>query len=99
MMAHLAMGQTGGLRKLRELVADDLEWLMVLSLRVASILHRRRDGADTPLPALFFKRRRVRIELPKAWAFAHPLSDETLRAEVAAWAEARVFDEMTYERI
>ena len=99
MMAHLAMGQTGGLRKLRELVADDLEWLMVLSLRVASILHRRRDGADTPLPALFFKRRRVRIELPKAWAFAHPLSDETLRAEVAAWGEAHVFDEMTYERI
>ena len=98
-MSHLALGQVGGLRKLRELVADDLEWLMVLSLRVASILHRRRDDDEPPLPALFLKRRRVRLELPKAWAGAHPLSDETLRAEAAAWSELRVFDEMTYQCI
>jgi exopolyphosphatase/guanosine-5'-triphosphate,3'-diphosphate pyrophosphatase len=98
-MAHLALGQVGGLRKLRELVADDLEWLMVLSMRVASILHRRRDVEETPLPALFLKRRGIRLELPKAWAKAHPLSDQTLRTEMATWAELRVFDEIVYERI
>jgi exopolyphosphatase/guanosine-5'-triphosphate,3'-diphosphate pyrophosphatase len=99
LMSHLALGQVGGLRKLRELVADDLEWLMVLALRLSSILHRRRDGADIPLPALFFKRRRVRIELPGAWTRAHPLSDETLRAEVAAWEEVGVFEDIHYEPI
>lgn len=99
LLSHLALGQAGGLRKLGELVGDDLEWLMALALRIAAILHRRRDGADTPLPALFVKRRRVRFELPKAWAKEHPLSDATLRAEAAAWAELRVFDEIVYARI
>lgn len=99
MLSHLALGQAGGLRKLDELVGDDLGWLMVLALRIAAILHRRRDGADTPLPALFAKRRRIRFELPKAWAKEHPLSDATLRAEAAAWAELRVFDEIVYARI
>jgi exopolyphosphatase/guanosine-5'-triphosphate,3'-diphosphate pyrophosphatase len=98
-MSHLALGQVGGLRKLRELVADDLEWLMVLSMRVASILHRRRDVEEIPLPALFLKRRGIRLELPKAWAKAHPLSDQTLRTEMATWAELSVFDEIVYERI
>ena len=98
-MSRLALGQVGGLRKLRELMADDLEWLMVLSLRIASILHRQRDDEPTPLPALFVKRRKIRIELPKEWAKAHPLSDQTLRTEAAAWAELNVFDEIAYERI
>lgn len=99
MLSHLALGHTGGLRKMRELVRDDLEWLMVLSLRVSAILHRRRDGEEPPLPALFLKRRKIRIEMPKDWARAHPLSDETLRTEAEAWAELRLFDEFVYERI
>lgn len=99
LLSHLALGHVGGLRKMRELVRDDLEWLMVLSLRLSSILHRRRDGETPPLPALFLKRRKVRIELPAAWARAHPLSDETLQAEAQAWSELRLFDEFAYTRI
>ena len=41
------------LRKMRELVTQDAEWLMILCLRLASILHRRRDVGQVPLPALF----------------------------------------------
>lgn len=99
LMSNLALGHTGGLRKLRDCMFDDLEWLMVLSLRVSSILHRRRDGEAPPLPALFLKRRRLRIELPRAWAKAHPLSDEALRSEAAAWSELGVFEDFAYERI
>lgn len=99
LMSNLALGHVGGLRKLRELAFDDLAWLMVLSLRLSSILHRRRDGDAPPLPALFLKRRRVRVEMPGAWARAHPLSDETLRAEAAAWTELGVFEEFAYTRI
>jgi len=98
-MSHLVLGHVGGLRKMRELVADDLEWLMVLCLRLGSILHRRRDGAPTPLPAVFFKRRKLRVELPKAWANQHPLTDETFAAEAAAWTELGLFDEFAYVRI
>jgi len=99
LMSTLALGHVGGLRKLREIALGELEWLMVLSLRIASILHRRRDGVEPPLPALFLKRRRVRLELPKAWAKTHPLSDETLRVEAAAWSDLGVFEDFVYERI
>ena len=98
-LALLALGQTGGLRKLRGLVADDLQWLQVLALRVASILHRRREDAQIPLPALFFKRSRVRLEMPAVWAAAHPLTHETLQAEVSAWAEMDVFEEIVYQTL
>ena len=98
-MSTLVLGQVGGLRKMRERVSDDLEWLMVLSLRLASSLHRRRDGAQMPMPALFFKRRRVRLEMPRPWAQANPLSDQTFAAEALAWTELGLFDEFVYVRI
>ena len=98
-MSHVVLGQVGGLRKMREIVTDDLEWLMVLCLRLASILHRRRDGAPMPMPALFFKRRRVRIEMPDAWAREHPLSDDTFASEATAWSELGLFDTFEYARI
>lgn len=99
LMSRLALGHVGGLRKMRELVRDDLEWLMVLSLRLAAILHRRRDGDAPPVPALFVRRRKLRIELPRQWAKTHPLSDETLCTEAQAWSELRIFDEFVYQRI
>jgi exopolyphosphatase/guanosine-5'-triphosphate,3'-diphosphate pyrophosphatase len=99
LMSIIALGQVGGLRKMRELVSQDSEWLMILCLRLASILHRRRDIGQVPLPALFLKRRKVRLELPQRWAFEHPLSDATLAAEEASWNELGVFEEFSYVRI
>ncbi len=99
MMSRVALGQTGGLRKLKGLVADELEWLMVLSLRLATILHRRRDDDVPPSPALFFRRGKVRVEMAGAWAKAHPLTDESLENEAAIWRDAGVFEEFNYQRI
>lgn len=99
LMARIALGQAGAPSALRELGLGPNEWLMVLCLRLASILHRRRDGAAVPLPALFLKRHSLRLELPASWAKAHPLTDATLAAEAAAWNEAGAFDSFEYLRI
>ncbi len=98
-LASLALGQTGGLRKLVPLVTAERHWLMVLSLRLAAILHRHRDDSEAPLPALFHKRRRVRVEMPRSWAREHPLSDDGLAAEAQAWNDARIFEAVEYVRI
>ncbi len=98
-MAKLVLGQGGGLRKMRAALNETDEWLMLLCLRVSSILHRRRDGEEVPLPALFAKRNRVRIEVPRHWALRHPLSDESLRAEAATWNEVGPFEDVAYEYI
>jgi exopolyphosphatase/guanosine-5'-triphosphate,3'-diphosphate pyrophosphatase len=98
-MACLALGQGGGLRKMRGAISDEHDWLMLLCLRVAIILHRRRDGEEVPLPALFARGGKVRIELPAAWAQRHPLSDESLRAEAATWNEVGPFSEVLYQTL
>src|SRR5690606_29199328 len=46
-LALLALAQTGGLRKLRGRIDDDLGWLAVVALRVARLLHRTRDNDET----------------------------------------------------
>jgi len=90
-LAHLALAQTGSLRKLLGLLHRERDWLMVLSLRLAVILHRRRDGAEVLLPALFARQREVRIELSGAWLERHPLTHASLRAEIDAWRSVQVF--------
>ncbi len=91
LLAVLVLGQTGGLRKLRafELTASD--WQMVLALRLAVILQRRRDGRKTPLslgqkgtgPASGWV-----ASLPAEWVAQHPLTDQSLAREAAEWREA-----------
>lgn len=97
-MAHLALGQTGGLRKLKPVIEHNVEWQMVLSLRLSSILHRRRDHEERYVPSLSIKRGKLRIEADAQWAQAHALSDESLGAEVAAWNDLGVFDEVIYQK-
>lgn len=98
-LAQLALAQTGGLRKLRGLIDDDLGWLKVVALRVATILHRKRDDQEVPTPALFLQRRSLRLEMPKQWARQFPLAHESLAGEASAWSEIRVFDKFVYETI
>jgi len=98
-LALLALAQTGGLRKLRGRVDDDLSWLMIVALRVARLLHRARDGGETPLPAIFFKRRALRLEMPHDWAYRHPLTHASLLDEASSWSEAGVFEQFAYQTI
>ncbi|RPH42207.1 MAG: Ppx/GppA family phosphatase [Burkholderiales bacterium] len=87
-LATLVLGQTGGLTKMRSRLENADEWLRVLSLRLAVVLHRRRDGALPPSIRLRVKNAGARLELPADWARAHPLTDQLLRQESVEWAKA-----------
>jgi exopolyphosphatase / guanosine-5'-triphosphate,3'-diphosphate pyrophosphatase len=95
-LSKLVLGHTGGVRKLRPAIVRREDWLMVLCLRLAHIVHRRRDQEIGAVPALFFKNNQVRIEVAKLWADEHPLSDSSLAQEVSLWDDAKVFDGITY---
>ena len=96
-LATLALAQSGSLRRLRGLIADDLGWLEVVALRVATILHRGRGAQPVPMPALFLQRRSLRREMPREWARHFPLAHESLAGEAATWSKARVFGKFVYE--
>lgn len=87
-LSRLVLGHTGGLRKLRALVHDEREWMMILCLRIATILHRHRDEDTTALPQVSRDGARVRIRWPESWRRSHPLTHASLQAEIAAWADA-----------
>ena len=91
-LSALVLAQTGGLRKLRGLVAGELGWLSVLALRLAVLLERHATGDERapPLPALFFRQGAARVELARDWLDAHPEAREDLAEEAARWTEQRL---------
>ncbi|MGB7183853.1 MAG: exopolyphosphatase [Burkholderiaceae bacterium] len=95
-LSTLALGQTGGLRKLRDLVDNQTQWQMVLCLRIASIVHRRRDPEPRPMPALTQKENRIRISMPDSWVATHPLTHETLQTESQIWNDVSAFEAVEY---
>jgi exopolyphosphatase/guanosine-5'-triphosphate,3'-diphosphate pyrophosphatase len=98
-MALLALGHAGGLRKMRGRFGSELDTLMLFALRLSCILHRREDDQQAPLPAVFFRKSRLRFELPAKWTAAHPLTDHLLREEVALWTDARLLTEVSFTQI
>ena len=87
-LAAMVLGQTGGLTKMRPALDGYDDWLRVLCLRLAVILHRRRDGVLPPMVRLKVKPSGSRFELPAAWAATHPLTDQSLREETEEWTKA-----------
>ncbi len=99
LLALLVLGQTGGLRKLKLQDPADDEWLMLLCLRVAVIVQRRRDGRSTPIrinPHHAGSAFGWTIELPAHWAAQHPLTNQSLQAELDEWRGAGVFRQISY---
>lgn len=94
LLSMLVLGQSGGLRKVRAQAPADAEWAMILALRLAVILQRRRDGRPTPIrlmpakpvtPGSWRTEQGWRIELPAGWVAEHPLTDQSLRDEAQEW--------------
>jgi len=80
LLAMLALGQTGGLRKMRAIVRNRTEWLMVLCLRLAAVMHRRRAAEPRPMPKLSLQKGKVDFDMPSVWATSHLLTDGRLSA-------------------
>jgi exopolyphosphatase / guanosine-5'-triphosphate,3'-diphosphate pyrophosphatase len=96
-IAAVVLGQVGGLSKLKPVLADPADWLLVLCLRVAVIVHRRRDGQTPPWIRLKVKSSTVRLELPADWIAEHPLTDHSLRREAQEWQKAGPFGALVYQ--
>ena len=100
LLSLLVLGQSGGLRKIRLQEPTPIEWLLVLCLRLAVILQRRRDGRPTPItlrPADGGPSSGWTIELPEQWAAEHPLTNQSLGNEVELWRDSGVFAKATYK--
>jgi exopolyphosphatase/guanosine-5'-triphosphate,3'-diphosphate pyrophosphatase len=99
LLSLLVLGQSGGLRKLRQKEPAPAEWMLILCLRIAVILQRRRDGRPTPItlrPAAAGPTSGWHIALPREWADQHPLTNQSLSDEVALWRDSGVLGQVDY---
>jgi exopolyphosphatase/guanosine-5'-triphosphate,3'-diphosphate pyrophosphatase len=97
LLSLLVLGQSGGLRKLRAQEPSTPQWLLVLCLRLALILQRRRDGRETPIrirPAAGDPAKGWAIDLAQDWASQHPLTVQSLQKETELWRESGIFSEI-----
>lgn len=87
-LALLVLCHRGKLNKVEALSREDVAWRQILSLRLASILHRARlEGAAPELQA----RETVNgftLQLPATWLDENPMTAAALRDESAVWEEA-----------
>jgi exopolyphosphatase/guanosine-5'-triphosphate,3'-diphosphate pyrophosphatase len=69
----------------KDVEEHDVDWDMVLALRLAALFHRSR--ADIVLPALQAKRqgRKIRLSLGSAWLARNTLTATALSDEIREW--------------
>ena len=85
-LALLVQAHRRSLNKVAKDVEErDVDWDMVLALRLAALFHRSR--ADIALPALQAKRqgRKIRLSLGSAWLARNTLTATALSDEIREW--------------
>lgn len=98
-LSLFVLGQSGGLKKLRQYNPSIGQWHKILCLRIAVILQRRRDGRQTPISLRALPGDAVQgweLAIPAAWASQHPLTNQSLQDEVEEWRRVDVFKTVSY---
>ena len=84
-LALLLLAHRGSLNKVRALVASEDDWGLILALRLAVLLNRRRANRPPPPVTLSRQDGKFRLAVDQAWLAQHPLSETALDNEVGQW--------------
>ncbi|MEO8136533.1 MAG: exopolyphosphatase [Betaproteobacteria bacterium] len=84
-LSLLLLAHRGSLNKIEPRIADEKDWSLIVVLRLAVLLNRRRaNRAALPL-TLSRKDGAFRLVVARAWLEQHPLSATALETEVEQW--------------
>jgi exopolyphosphatase/guanosine-5'-triphosphate,3'-diphosphate pyrophosphatase len=84
-LSLLLLAHRGSLNKMRTMVANEDDWALILALRLAVLLNRRRANRAAPPVALTREDGRFHLAVDQAWLAQHPLSETALDNEVGQW--------------
>src|SRR5258706_2160989 len=85
-LALLVLAHRGSLNKLRSLVTDAHDWVLILVLRIAVLLNRRRASRKAPPAELRANGSGLELTISEEWLQNHPLTATALDNEVDQWA-------------
>ena len=87
-LAMLVLGHRGKLDKVAVLPKGDVNWLLILSLRLAVLFHRSRSDQGRPPYSITMGDKGATLELPADWLAANPLTAAAFAEEIQAWQRA-----------
>ena len=89
-IALIALGHTGKLAKIAASIEEPNEWLAVLCLRIAALVHRRRNDLDVSQLQLERHADGYALRTDPDWLADHPLTEFNLREEAAEWSRVGI---------
>ena len=89
-IAAIVLGHTGKLSKISGSIEEPNEWLAVLCLRLAALVHRRRTELDVSSLLLQRNGKGFTLATDPDWLAGHPLTEFNLRQESAEWSKIGV---------
>lgn len=84
-LSMLALAHRGGLEKLRDVLKSNEDHALVMSLRLAVLLYRRRRDSSIPDLQCHFSGTKFYLTLPSDWLKQNPLTETALLEEVKQW--------------
>ena len=84
-LSRLVLAHRGKLERVQSLDPRSPDWLLILSLRLASLLHRARDSSELPPVSLKRTSRGFALAADADWLAASPLTAASLEDEVRQW--------------
>lgn len=84
-LARVVLAHRGRLGKLEALPARSPDWQLVLALRLAALIYRRRTDMALPRIGCRATASGFQVSLPVSWLEAHPLTAAALEGEDEDW--------------
>lgn len=84
-LARVVLGQRGKLARIASMGDDNPDWLLVVCLRIACIVHRSRDNREVPPIALERTEQGFALDIPADWLASRPLTAAALEEEQRQW--------------
>jgi len=85
-LSTLVLAHRGSLDKLRGMAAKDVDWTLLVALRLAALLHRSRSEVRLPAIHASKKKSTFTVELDARWLAANSLTAAELRDEIKDWS-------------
>jgi len=98
-LALLALAHRGKLDRIRAMQTAESDWLLILCLRLAVILHRARDDGAVPQVELQHSRKGTQVILSSDCLRERPLTSALLEDEERQWQQAGLSVRLKVERL
>jgi exopolyphosphatase/guanosine-5'-triphosphate,3'-diphosphate pyrophosphatase len=89
-LSQLVLSHRGSLVKVKDFLANPVNFSRSIALRIAAIFYRSRAHIDLPDMLLSIDGKHCTLSIPQTWLERNPLTDTLLSNEIDAWSKVNI---------